>query len=102
MHLALALGFPHPDHLLANLTWRQRADWLALGRLEPLGPVRSDLQAAIVAATVANAAPVRKRHSFSPAEFMPFQRKAAGTDLGGRIRAFFAKQPRKPVTSDQR
>jgi len=44
------------------------AEWLAYGQLEPWGPEREDLRAAIVAATVASTLTGRR---FRPADFMP-------------------------------
>lgn len=42
--LALALGFPHPDHLLAQLTSSQLAGWMAYSSIEPFGEYRSELR----------------------------------------------------------
>lgn len=33
----MALGYPHPDILLAQLTSRQVAEWVAFATLEPVG-----------------------------------------------------------------
>ena len=41
--LALALGYPHPDHLLKELNSRQIGEWSAFGMMEPIGqPIPSD------------------------------------------------------------
>lgn len=46
---------------------------MAFYQLEPFGPERGDLQAAIVASTVANASrdTKKRRNPFEPSEFMP-------------------------------
>jgi hypothetical protein len=51
--LAVALGYPHPDHWLAEITGRQLSEWLAfLSVFGPIGERRADLRAgSIVAAT---------------------------------------------------
>jgi len=38
----LALGYPHPDYLLADLDSRQMAEWEAYNRLQPIGAKRLD------------------------------------------------------------
>lgn len=59
--------------LLARVDSRELSEWMAFATLEPLGDARGDLQAAIVASTVANTArnPKKRRRPFAPAEFIP-------------------------------
>lgn len=64
--------------LLARISARELAEWMAYFMVEPFGEERADVRAAIVAATVANTArdPKRRRRSFQASEFMPrFERK---------------------------
>jgi len=71
--LTLALGYPHPDHLMQAITGPQLADWLDFYAVEPWGDTRADLRAGIVAAVIANANRDAKRRPepFTPADFMP-------------------------------
>lgn len=70
--LALALGQPNPDAMLARLPWRIWQEWQAFATLEPFGEGRADLRAGIVAATVANCLARRKgQPTFKPYDFMP-------------------------------
>lgn len=59
------------DGLLAELTSRQVAEWLAYAQVEPWGEDRADLRAGIVAATVANAFRRQDSRAFTPQDFMP-------------------------------
>lgn len=74
--LALALGEWDVDALLARMTWRQLLGWMGYYRLDPWGGERQDLQAGIVAATIANVYRGKGR-AYKPGDFMPhFQPKA--------------------------
>jgi hypothetical protein len=66
--LALALGYPHPDVLLDQITERQFQAWIGYYNTEPFGQERQDVGHAIVSATLASAM-TGKRHK--PAAFMP-------------------------------
>jgi hypothetical protein len=59
--------------LLARANSRELSEWMAFASLEPFGDARGDLQAAIVASTVANTArdPKKRRRPFAPADFVP-------------------------------
>jgi hypothetical protein len=46
-------------------------DWLTFSAIEPFGEERADLQAAIIACTIANAFRGKKQKPFKPADFMP-------------------------------
>ena len=52
---------------LARISSRELSEWMAYYSLEPFGAVRGDLQAAIVASTVANSAGANTK----PADFIP-------------------------------
>lgn len=46
--LCLALGeFPHPDYLLAYLTWEQFSGWRNYHSVEPWGEMRADQRAQV-------------------------------------------------------
>lgn len=94
--MALALGVPDVDALLAQLTSRQLAEWMAFGQLEPFGEVRADLRAAIVASTIANAFSVKGRR-FKPADFLPRFEKPKSQPaavMRANFRAFIAAAER--------
>jgi hypothetical protein len=59
--------------LLACISSRELSEWRAYARLNPFGEERGDLQAGIVAATVANTArdPKRRPRPFRARDFMP-------------------------------
>lgn len=50
--MALELGYPHPDHLLRELTSKQLSEWMAYFMLEPFGPRREDERFGILACQV--------------------------------------------------
>jgi hypothetical protein len=77
--------------LLSRLSAREFAEWRAYYALELLGDERSDLQAGIIASTVANARGGRRR-PLVPRDFMPYAKRQpqateASKDLSRRIRA---------------
>ena len=83
----MALGYSHPDALLAELSSRQIGEWLAYFQLEPFGEERADLRAGIIAA--ANANLWVKGRKLRPADFMPkigARKKAQGSKA---MRAIF-------------
>jgi len=51
------------------------SEWMCFYCLEPFGDVRGDLQAGIVAATIANANSGKGSKTFQPADFMPLMEK---------------------------
>ena len=70
--MCLALGFVHPDALLASLNSRQLLEWYAYLDLEPGGELRQDFRFGVLCATVANyAGKMRKQDSelAVPADF---------------------------------
>jgi hypothetical protein len=70
--LALALGHPNPDAMLAVMPYRIWQDWLEYAQIEPFGEERADLRAGIIASTVANCLARQKgRPAFRVEDFMP-------------------------------
>lgn len=57
--------------LLARIDSRELAEWMAYYSLDPFGTERDDLQAGIVASTIANANS-GKGKAFQPNDFMPY------------------------------
>ena len=72
--LALALGYPSPEHLLATITSSQLAGWMAYAAIEPFGEYRSELRHGQQMALQANINrdSKRKPQPYTPAEFMNF------------------------------
>ena len=58
--------------LLDRIDSRELAEWVAFYSLEPFGGYREDLQAGIIASTIANCnRSSRSSRTFSPQDFMP-------------------------------
>ncbi len=79
--MALQLGCTVAE-LLDRISTHELDEWLAYYQLEPWGEERADLRAGIVASTIANFRPFRKRKSksFKPKHFMPtFRRRTPAT-----------------------
>lgn len=53
------------------MSWSEFCEWIVFDQLEPIGDRRADLQAAIVASTIANVNRPRGHRAHSPIEFMP-------------------------------
>lgn len=66
------LGRTH-EELLDSMSGRELAEWMAFYQVEPFGDVRGDLQAGIVASTLANIHRDQKKRPkpYGPEEFMP-------------------------------
>lgn len=66
------------------------SEWMAYERIAgPLGPARADIQAAIIAATVANANLAKGKRPFVPADFIPEwggKRKLTPEELWAKIK----------------
>lgn len=56
------------------------AEWFAFDRISPIGAIRGDLHAAIVAQTVANCHIGRWQRPFKRTDFMPFYEAPKATD----------------------
>jgi len=61
--------------LLARIDSRELSEWMAYYELNPFGSVRDDLQAGIVASTIANVNRGKNDKSFTPSDFMPYMDK---------------------------
>lgn len=75
-----------------DLTSSEYADWQAFCALEPIGVERGDLNAAMVASTLANINrdAKKKPQGFGYAEFMPFAKQTDAVDsLSERIKNSF-------------
>ena len=85
--------------LEASLTSRELLEWLAFHRLEPIGGVRGDYQAALIASTIANVHRAKGRPAHKVQDFLMFDsrkrrrpdKKAAGQQLVAYLRS--KKQP---------
>ena len=66
--------------LLAETTSAELSEWVAFYGMEPFGPERGDLQAGVVAATVANVNrdPKKQKKPYSAQDFMPKFKGGAG------------------------
>ena len=67
----MALGYPHPDILLEQITSRQLGEWIAYYRIDPWGEERADLRSGIVSSTMANINRKKGAKAFKPSDFMP-------------------------------
>lgn len=76
------------EELDATLSADEFAQWLAFDAIEPIGGPRGDLQAGIVASTIANVNRARGSKAFSPFDFMPLRER---DDVGAVRRAVAAK-----------
>lgn len=80
--------------LLARISSRELSEWMAYAQLDPFGQERGDLQAGIVAATVANTArdTDKRRRPFRADEFMPsfFEEKRQTAAEQLRVAQMFA------------
>lgn len=64
--LCLELGYPHPDHLLKELTAKQLREWEIKYRRKPFGSHLGFYQAGIIASVIAN---VNRDSKKTPAPF---------------------------------
>ena len=69
--LALALGFPNPESMLARMPHRIYREWQTYYAHEPFGEERADVRSAIIAQTFANVHRKRGTRPLSYTEFMP-------------------------------
>ena len=83
--LALALG-KTVGEIEREMSSNELNDWMAYAQIEPFGLERGDLQAGIVAATVANVNRDRHRQrAFKPGDFMPDFEKPRAKKTGEQI-----------------
>lgn len=76
----MAMGRPVGE-LLASMTSREMAEWEAYDKIEPIGAIRADIHAALIAREVANNNPYRRKPT-QLADFLPFQEKQIPTQTG--------------------
>ena len=57
--------------MLARIDSKELAEWMQYYALDPFGTEREDLQAGIIASTVANANSAKGK-AFQPSDFMPY------------------------------
>lgn len=69
--LCAALGVLHPDHLQAQLTNPQIADWIAYQKLEPFGPHMDAWYHARLLADLRNYSQMSRKRDWKVADFMP-------------------------------
>ena len=58
--------------LLSRIDSKELSEWAAFYSIEPFGYFRSDMQAGIIASTIANCNRQKNSRSFKPMDFMPF------------------------------
>ena len=61
--------------MLARFDSKELSEWMAYYELNPFGTVRDDLQAGIIASTIANVNRGKSDKSFTPSDFMPYMDK---------------------------
>ena len=93
--LCAALGVLHPDHLQAQLTNPQIADWIAYQKLEPFGPHMDAWYHARLLADLRNYSQMSRKRDWKVADFMP-KPPPAEQPLGQKIRAALSKLKRQP------
>ena len=78
--MALALGMTVRE-LLSTVDSRELAEWIAYHtHVEPIGEVRGDLRAGIVASTIANVNRKKHRAPFKAHDFMPYLKDTSQTE----------------------
>jgi hypothetical protein len=92
--LALALG-KTVGELQSTLTVREFSEWLAFASDEPIGEMRADLRAGIVAATMARVMGGSK--TATPKDFMPFLNVGSDAEASAQAQAQ-AKANGRPMT----
>ena len=60
---------------MARIDSKELSEWMAYYELEPFGHVRTDLNAGIIAATIANVNRGKQGQAYRPADFMPYMEK---------------------------
>lgn len=69
------------QQLLDATDSRELGEWMAYHtHIEPIGEVRNDLRAGIIASTIANVNRGKNKQAFTPAEFMPYHEKPKQTE----------------------
>ena len=85
--------------LLVSISSDELAEWAAYYHLDPFGSYRGDLQAGIIASTMANIH-ATKGHTFKPSDFMPTfnereaEHRMTPKEIHDRIEMMFGRVPR--------
>jgi len=69
--------------LLNRIDSKELAEWSAFFSIEPFGYFRTDLQAGIIASTIANCNRSKNSKSFKPTDFMPFGEHGNKKEMSG-------------------
>jgi len=96
LRLALALGQPNPDAMLAQLRPHHLAEWLAFYRMEPWGDQRADIRAALQTMQLVSASGAKRTGGgyFELADFLlDFRPKSES--LLAKAKAVFSNFPSK-------
>lgn len=67
----MELGIWDVDGMIEKMPARQFLRWLAYYSIEPFGGARGDIQAGVVASTIANVYRNKNQTAFAPSDFMP-------------------------------
>lgn len=91
----MALGYPHPDYLLDDLTVDQVSEWRAYNQLEPVGEYRRDYMEGQILAMIQNIAQSvygkkGKRRTSQPEDYIPW-----GADLRKPVKASQLQSPQE-------
>ena len=80
----MALGYPHPDYLLSQISSAQFSEWIAYSILEPFGSTREDDRAGVICSTIGNCGFAKKKDNtpFKPEDFFPDVVKLVEKNLG--------------------
>ena len=85
--MALGMGVSEAK---ARIPYAEFIEWIAMNSIDPWTLDRGDLQAGIVAATVANSNPYRKGPAAKPSDFMPKWGERFKRQSGRHMAAIFA------------
>lgn len=91
------MGEPEPDRMLRRMRPSQLGEWLALYLIDPWGAERGDLQAAIVAKTIANVNrdPKKRPAPYRNRDFMAYlepEPPPSSAELEKRLLAAFGQK----------
>jgi hypothetical protein len=74
------------EELLGVISSRELSEWMAFDQVEPIGGRRGDLQAGVVAATVANVNRAKGQRAYDVTDFVPeYGRKAETMDADALV-----------------
>lgn len=74
------------EELLGAISSRELTEWIAFDQVEPIGDRRGDLQAGVVAATVANVNRAKGARAYLVTDFMPeYGRKEVAVDADALV-----------------